>query len=70
MNENTISQKLASFVNKLSYDQLTKNQVYKLKTFFLDWLASAYAGQTEKPVKIILDLVFALGGNRQSTVIP
>jgi len=70
MRRKTISQKFADFVNTLSYEQLTGDQIYKLKTFFLDWLGSAYAGQSQQPVQIILDLINGLGGNPQSTIIP
>jgi 2-methylcitrate dehydratase PrpD len=67
--ESTISGRLASFMSKLSYDDLSDAQIGKLKIYFLDWLGSAIAGKNEKPVRIILDVVSNLGGNTESTVI-
>jgi 2-methylcitrate dehydratase PrpD len=55
---------------KLSYEELTSQQVMLLKIFFLDWLASAIAGQTEAPVKIMDGLIKSMGGAPESTLIP
>ena len=66
----TISRKLARFVSHLTYEDLTTEQVYKIKTYFLDWLGSAFAGQTQRPIEIMLEVVRGLGGRTESTVIP
>ena len=70
MPSDTLSSRFARFVNQLTYEDLSKKQVYQIKTFFLDWLASAYAGQTQPPVKSMLEVVRSLGGKPESTIIP
>jgi hypothetical protein len=42
MQTETISQKFAPFVLKLSYEELTSQQGMLLKIFFLDWLRHSY----------------------------
>ncbi len=66
----TISHKFAQFVTQLTFDDLSADQVYKTKTYFLDWLGSACAGQTQRPIKIMLEVVHSLGGKPESTLIP
>jgi 2-methylcitrate dehydratase PrpD len=68
--EDTITSRLAGFVRKLAYDDLSSSQVHKIKQFLLDWLGSAYAGQKEPPIKSLLEVVRSLGGNPESTLIP
>ena len=70
MKRDSISHNFAGFVNQLTYEDLSKDQIYKIKTYFLDWLGSAYAGQTQLPVKAVLDVVHSLGGKPESTIIP
>lgn len=70
MPSDTLTSKLARFANQLGYDHLTKDQVYKIKTFFLDWLGSAYAGRNQPSVKALLKVVRGLGGSAESTLIP
>jgi len=69
MHEPTISGQLGAFLARLSYRDLSKSQVTKLKIYFLDWLGSAIAGKGEKPVQIILDVIRDLGGTPESTII-
>ncbi len=69
VSEPTLSGKLAAFLSRLSYDDLSESQVRKLKIYFLDWLGSAIAGKEEKPVQIILDVIRNLGGIPESTII-
>jgi 2-methylcitrate dehydratase PrpD len=64
----TISQRFAQFVTQLTFDGLSKTQIHKVKTYFLDWLGSAYAGQTQRPIKIMLEVVHSLGGKPESTL--
>ena len=70
MPTDTLTSTFARFVDRLSYSDLSENQVYKIKTFFLDWLGSAYAGQTQPPVMSLLEVVRGLGSTPQSTIIP
>ena len=70
MPSDTLTSGFARFVNRLSYSNLSENQIYKIKTFFLDWLGSAYAGQNEPPVRSLLEVVRGLGGTPESTIIP
>ncbi len=66
----TISHKFAQFVTQMNFDDLSGDQVSKIKAYFMDWLGSAYAGQTQRPIKIMLDVVHSLGGKPESTLIP
>ena len=66
----TISHKLAQFVTQMKFDDLSGDQVSKIKAYFMDWLGSACAGQTQRPIKIMLDVVHTLGGKPESTLIP
>ncbi len=70
MQNKAVSEQFAEFVADLSYSHLTESQVYQLKTFFLDWLASAIAGQTETPVKILDTVIRNMGGVPEATVFP
>ena len=69
MHRDSISSKFAHFVTQLSYDQFSGNQVAKIKTYFLDWLGSAYAGQGHPPIKSLLEVVHSLGGTPESSII-
>ena len=66
----TLSQNFAQFLTQLNFDDLSREQVRKIKYYFLDWLGSAFAGQTQTPIKIMLEVVHNLGGHPQSTLIP
>jgi len=70
MPEETLTGRLADFIRGLSDDDLNREQVRKLKTYFLDWLGSALAGGTQKPVRIMADVVQSLGGRPEATIIP
>ena len=70
MRPKTITEKFADFICAFSYDQFDQPDVYQLKTFFLDWLASAYAGKAQQPVKIIREMISTMGGVPESTSIP
>ena len=70
MYTDTIFSRFAGFVGQLTYEGFSEDQVYKIKTYFLDWLGSAYAGQTQPPVRAVLDVVHSLGGAPESTIIP
>lgn len=66
----TITEQLADFSSKFCYENLSQDQVSKLKLYFLDWLGSAYAGAREKPVQKVLAVAKSQGGRAQSTLIP
>lgn len=61
---------LARFGARLRFEDLSRDQVRKLKAFFLDWLGSALAGVNEIPVRCILDIARSQGGTPESTLIP
>ena len=66
----TISQKLAQFFCAIRYEDLPDDLVYRLKTFFLDWLASAFAGVSQPPTQSMLSLAEDMKGSSEATVIP
>jgi 2-methylcitrate dehydratase PrpD len=66
----TISQKLAQFFCTLRYEDLPNALTYKLKTFFLDWLASAFAGVSQPPTQMMLSLANDMKGAEEATIIP
>ncbi|MFO7964639.1 MAG: MmgE/PrpD family protein [Desulfobacterales bacterium] len=70
MKEKTAAEKLAEFVAELSFTRLTENQVFQLKTFFIDWLGSAFAGRSEPPVNIINHVLKSMGGEPEAVVLP
>ena len=66
----SISQKLAQFFCALRYEDLPNALTYKLKTFFLDWLASAFAGLSQPPTQMMLSLANDMKGAEEATIIP
>ena len=66
----TISQKLAQFFCALRYEDLPDDLVYRLKAFFLDWLASAFAGVSQPPTRSMLSLAKDMEGSSEATIIP
>jgi len=66
----TISQKLAQFFCALRYEDLSNTLAYKLKTFFLDWLGSAFAGVSQPPTQMMLSLANDMKGAEEATIIP
>ncbi len=66
----SITEQLAEFSSGLCYESLSLDQVSKLKLYFLDWLASAYAGAGQEPVQMVLAVAKSQDGNPQSTLIP
>ena len=45
MANDSISRQFVTFVDQLAYENFSENQVYKVKSYFLDWLG--YAGQSQ-----------------------
>ncbi|MGH7383292.1 MAG: MmgE/PrpD family protein, partial [Candidatus Methylomirabilales bacterium] len=66
----TISEKLASFITDLRADRLPTDVIEMAKLCVLDWLASAIAGGTTRPIQMFVKVARGLGGTRQATVIP
>ena len=66
----SISQKLAQFFCTLKYEDLPDRLVAQVKTFFLDWLASAFAGFPQGPTQIMLSLAKEMEGSLEATIIP
>ena len=66
----SISQKLAQFFCTLRYEDLPDTLVYQIKTFFLDWIASAFAGLSQPPTQIMLSLAKDMKGSLEATIIP
>lgn len=66
----SISQKLSQFFCTLKYKDLSDKLVYKIKIFFLDWLASAFAGISQPPTQIMLSLANDMKGSLEATIIP
>ena len=70
MSEATLSKQLAQYVCNLSFDDLTQEHIKKTKIYLLDWLGSAFAGKTEKPTHIMIEVARSMGGKPESTIIP
>jgi 2-methylcitrate dehydratase PrpD len=66
----TISQTLAHFFCNLRYEDLSGSLVGHVKAFFLDWLASAFAGLSQPPVQMMLSIAGDMKGSEEATIIP
>lgn len=66
----TISQRLADFAGKASFETLPPDVHEMTKLCFLDWLGAAVAGTGALPTDIVVDLVNELGGNEEATLVP
>jgi 2-methylcitrate dehydratase PrpD len=66
----TIAQKLAQYFSTLRYHDLPDTLVYQVKTFFLDWLGSAFAGSSQPPTEMMRSLADDIKGSEEATVIP
>jgi 2-methylcitrate dehydratase PrpD len=66
----TISQQLARFITDLRAERLPAEVIEMAKLCVLDWLASAIAGGTTRPIRAFVTVVRGLGGVPQATVIP
>ena len=66
----SISQKLAQFFFTLKYEDLPDRLISQVKAFFLDWLASAFAGFTQEPTQIMLSIAKEMEGSLEATIIP
>ncbi len=66
----SISREFAAFISGLNYEDLPEKVRVLAKHCFLDWLASAYAGSRDAPVRMILELVKGMPGKPECTLIP
>ena len=66
----SISENLANYFCTLRYEDLPDNLVYQVKTFFLDWLGSAFAGLAQRPVQIMISVAKDMKGSLEATIIP
>ena len=66
----TISQRLAQFFCPLRYEDLPDDLINQLKTYFLDWLGSAFAGVSQPPTRCMLSLAKEMEGSPEATIIP
>ena len=65
-----ISERLALFISDLTFDKLPPTVIEMAKLCVLDWLGSAIAGSTTRPIRIFVKVATDLGGTPQATVIP
>ena len=70
LKSSSISQKLAQFFCTLKYEDLPDALITQVKTFFLDWLASAFSGLSQPPTQIMLSLAKEMKGSLEATIIP
>ncbi len=68
--ENTYSERLAAFVEKIRYEDLSGEVVQMAKNCFLDWLGCVYASKEDPAVKSMAEVARLSKGNAHSTVIP
>ncbi len=66
----TISERLARFIDEISIDKLRRDVIETAKLCVLDWLGSAIAGSTTRPIRIFVQVASELGGKSQATMIP
>lgn len=68
MTEN-VTEKLASVVAKISFDDLPQNVAERVKWIFLDSIGCALGGVQNDRAKIALELIKELGGSPQASII-
>jgi len=66
----SISREFGAFICSLKYEDLPEKVRILAKYCFLDWLASAYAGSQEQPVRMMLEVVKGMPGKPECTLIP
>ncbi len=65
-----ISERLARFIDDISIDKLRPDVIEITKLCVLDWLGSAIAGSTTRPIQMFVQVATDLGGKPQATMIP
>ena len=66
----SISREFGAFISSLRYEDIPEKVRILAKYCFLDWLASAYAGSGEEPVRMMLEMVKGMPGKPECTLIP
>jgi 2-methylcitrate dehydratase PrpD len=66
----TYSGELASFVEKIHYDDLPIEVIQMAKNCFLDWMGCVYAAREDSGVKKMAEVARLSKGGNHSTVIP
>jgi len=70
MSGETLSSRLAAYFCGVTFNDLKADHVAKMKSFFLDWLGSAYAGKDLPPIRMMRNVARGLGGTPEATSIP
>ncbi|MEW6332733.1 MAG: MmgE/PrpD family protein [Thermodesulfobacteriota bacterium] len=70
MSEESLSNRLAGYFCRVTFDDLAADHVARMKVFFLDWLGSAYAGTDLPPIRMVREVVRSQGGVPEATSIP
>ncbi len=70
MAEEILSNRLARFFCRVTFNDLKADHVAKMKFFLLDWLGSAYAGKDLPPIQMMRRVAQSLGGTPEATSIP
>src|SRR5438270_14046745 len=65
-----ISDTLAAFIKKCSYETLPANVVELAKQCLLDWMGSAIRGSVEPPARIYNEVARHEGGHPRATALP
>jgi len=68
--EKTYSEKLAAFVEKIRYEDLSAEVVQSAKICFLDWLGCVYAAKNDPAVRSMAEVARLSKGEGHSTIIP
>ena len=66
----SISERVARFVSDLNPEKLPADVIEMAKLCVLDWMGSAIAGSTTRPIRLLVQVATELGGRPQATMIP
>ncbi len=66
----SISREFGAFISSLKFEDLPEKVRSLAKYCFLDWMASAYAGSQEQPVRMMVEVVKGMPGKPECTLIP
>jgi 2-methylcitrate dehydratase PrpD len=68
--KSTYSEKLAAFVEKISYRDLPADVIQMAKNCFLDWLGCVYGSRNDRGVRSMVEVARISKGSEHATVIP
>jgi len=66
----SISKTMAQVFSNLKYEEIPDKLRLQLKSFFLDWIASVFAGADQPSTRAMLSLVGSMGESSEATTIP